>query len=81
MKLDTSLWNNLGRARIRIKNLATMLLTLAIINLYNVIATKNWILVAINIIYALTTLPVFLSYGKWQKEPPKEEENESEDKS
>lgn len=76
VKLDTSIWNNKERMRIRMKNLATMVLTLAIINLYIAIANESWIIVAIDILYAVTTLPLFLSYGKWQKEPPVQEKIE-----
>lgn len=72
MKIDISLWDFPSRMRERIKNLATMVMSISAVNGFALIIYKNWILVAINFIFLLATLPVFISYSKWQKEPPKE---------
>ena len=72
MRIDTSIWNNGRNLRRRVKNLATMILTLAVMNLYILVNKKSWIMVGINIFYAITTIPIFLSWAKWQKNPPKE---------
>lgn len=71
-KIDTSLWNNGRNLRARVKNLATMVWTLAVINSYVIIANKSWVVLGINILYVLTTIPVFLSWAKFQKLPPTE---------
>lgn len=72
MKIDTSVWNNGRNLRKRVHNLATMVLTLAVLNSYTLIANRSWILLGINALYALITVPIFLSWSKWQKQPPKE---------
>jgi len=76
-KIDVSIWNNGRNLRKRVKNLATMILTLAVINSYSLIANRNWIMLGLNAFYALTTIPIFLSWAKWQKQPPQEVEFEN----
>lgn len=76
MKIDTRIWNEPSRMRERIRNLATIVLTLSAMNSFILIPTRNWITIGINCLFFILTLPVFISYTKWQKEPPKEVENQ-----
>lgn len=72
MKIDTSLWNNPERMRIRIKNFGTSIMSLSAVNGFVSLSNQDWIIFGINCLFFITTLPLFISYSKWEKEPPKE---------
>lgn len=73
MKIDTSIWENKERMQSRIKNLGTMILSLSAMNMLALVATKQWIVAGINALFFITTLPIFMSWAKYEKEPPKGE--------
>ena len=73
MKIDTSLWESEDRMRIRIKNLGSMVLSITAVNGFITYGT-NWFIFGINCLFFITTVPLFMSYSKWQKEPPKYED-------
>jgi hypothetical protein len=51
-----------------------MVLSLSFVNGFYASAQGNWLITGINALFFVTTISVFISYSKWQKEPPKEEE-------
>lgn len=73
-KIDISLWTNIRRLRERVKNVATMVMSITAVNGFYMVTEKNWILLGINCIFFLTMIPLFMSYSRFQKEPPKEGE-------
>jgi len=76
MKIDTSLFNNKERMRIRLLNLATMVMSLSAVNGFYTLSQKAWIFFGINTLFFITTIPVFIAKAKWEKEPPKHNEDE-----
>lgn len=74
MKVDTSLWENKERLQIRIRNIATMVMSLSAVNGFYMLSQKIWILLGINCLFFITTIPLFISWSKYQKEPPKQDE-------
>jgi len=75
MNIDINLWENKSRMRLRIKNLGTMVMSISAVNIFYKIINKNWILTSINGLFLISVIPLFISYTKWEKIPPKEEEN------
>lgn len=72
MNIDISLWTNMKRLRERVRNLATMVLSITAMNVFYTISQKAWLFMSINLLFFLSTLPVFMSWSKFQKEPPQE---------
>ena len=73
VKLDISLWMSIDRLRERVRNIATMVLSLSAVNGFYMVSQKSWILLGINVLFFLTTIPLFMSYSKWRKLPPQVE--------
>jgi len=74
VKTDVSLWDNPKRMRELIKNLATMLLSIVALNGFYLFIDKHYIVLAINILYGIIIIPLFISKTKWEKKPPIQEE-------
>ena len=70
MKIDKSVWNKPDRLRKRIMDLAKIILSITAVNAFYTLSQKNWIIFGINVLFFITTIPVFLSKAKWDKKPP-----------
>lgn len=73
MKVDVSVWENKNRLVLRIYNLGTMIMSLSATNGLYMVYNKQWIMLGINLLFFLTIIPLFISYSKWKKMPPKYE--------
>lgn len=71
MKIDISLWDNTQRLRERVKNVATTVMSITAVNGFYMYYNSEWILLAINSLFFIAMIPVFMSYSKWRKLPPK----------
>ena len=74
MRINIDLWDSKDRMRERIRNIATMVLSLSAVNGFTTFG-ENWLVFGINCLFFITTLPIFISYSKWRMKPPKENEN------
>lgn len=73
MKIDTSVWNNKERMQKRIRDLGKIILSITAVNIFTLISYKSWVVMGINILFFITTIPIFLSWAKYEKEPPYQE--------
>lgn len=73
VKIDTRIWDNKERMQERIRNMASLILSLCAMNSYVCISSRNWWILGINGLFFLLTLPVFISWVKYNKDPPRAE--------
>ena len=72
MKIDIGLWYNIERLRERVRNFGSIILSICAMNGFYAYTQKGWLVLGLNVFFFITTLPLFLSYGKFQKEPPRQ---------
>lgn len=75
MKIDITLWDSPERMRKTIKDLAKIILSLTAMNIFTLIYYKSWIVMGINILFFITTIPVIISKRTHEKQPPKHDTN------
>lgn len=73
MKIDITMWDDKRRMRERIRNLATMIMSITAVNIFTLASYEAWFILGINVLFFLTEIPLFMSWAKYSKEPPKED--------